>query len=108
MMIVNEEYIKEYEEMSLCDFADELVEPLSTVKKDLTKIIYIHYAKERDKNYKLQQENARLKEKIEKAINLLEKHNCENCCDYNDMIALAELKDMKFDERNFELIDKKF
>lgn len=57
---------------------------------------------------RVQQENARLKEKIEKAINLLEKHNCENCCDYNNMYALAELKDMKFDERNFELIDKKF
>lgn len=56
----------------------------------------------------VEEENARLKDKIEKAINLLEKHNCENCCDYNDMIALAELKDMKFDERNFELIDKKF
>ena len=62
MMIVNEKYIKEYEEMSLCDFADELVEPLNNVKKDLTKTIYIHYAEERDKNYKLEQENARLKE----------------------------------------------
>ena len=36
-MIVNENYIKEYEEMSLCDFADELVEPLCIIKKDLTK-----------------------------------------------------------------------
>lgn len=70
-MIVNEEYIKEYEEMSLCDFADELVEPLSTVKKELTKIIYIHYAKERDKNYKLEEENARLKDKIDKVIKLM-------------------------------------
>ena len=52
---MSEEYIKEYEEMSLCDFADELVEPLNTVKQDLTKIIYIHYAKERDKNEQLQQ-----------------------------------------------------
>ena len=65
-MIVNDNYIKEYEEMSLCDFADELVEPLFTIKKDLTKTIYIHYAEERDKNYELEQENARLKDKIEK------------------------------------------
>ena len=43
------EYIKEYEEMSLYDFADELVEPLFIVKQDLTKTIYIHYAEERDK-----------------------------------------------------------
>ena len=65
---MSEEYIKEYEEMSLCDFADELVEPLNTVKQDLTKIIYIHYAKERDKNEQLQQENLQLKERIEKTI----------------------------------------
>ena len=71
-MIVNEEYIKEYEEMSLCDFADELVEPLNNVKKDLTKIIYIHYAEERDKNYKLEEKNARLKDKIEKTIMYIE------------------------------------
>ena len=51
---MNEEYIKEYENMSLYDFADELVEPFLTVKQDLTKTIYIHYAKERDENYKLQ------------------------------------------------------
>ena len=63
---MNDNYIKEYEEMSLCDFADELVEPLCTIKKDLTKTIYIHYAKERDKNDELVQENARLKDKIEK------------------------------------------
>ena len=61
---MSEVYIKEYEEMSLCDFADELVEPLNVVKKDLTKTIYIHYAKERDKNDKLQQENSQLKEDI--------------------------------------------
>ena len=69
---MNEEYIKEYEEMSLCDFADELVEPLFTIKQDLTKTIYIHYAEERDKNDELEQENARLKEKIEKSIMYIE------------------------------------
>ena len=63
-MIVNENYIKEYEEMSLCDLADELVEPLFTIKKDLAKTIYIHYAEERDKNYELQQENKQLKDKL--------------------------------------------
>ena len=61
-MIVNENYIKEYEEMSLCDFADELVEPLCIIKKDLTKAIYIRYAEERDKNDELEKENSRLKE----------------------------------------------
>ena len=59
---MNENYIKEYEEMSLCDFADELVEPLCIIKKDLTKAIYIRYAEERDKNDELEKENARLKE----------------------------------------------
>lgn len=47
-----------------------------------------------------------LHNKINKATKLLEKHNCENCCDYNNMYALAELKDMKFDKENFELINK--
>ena len=61
-MIVNDKYIKEYEEMSLCDFADELVEPLCTIKKDLTKAIYIRYAEERDKNDELEQENEQLKD----------------------------------------------
>ena len=65
---MNENYIKEYEEMSLCDFADELVEPLCIIKKDLTKAIYIRYAEERDKNDELEKENARLKDKIEKVI----------------------------------------
>lgn len=51
---MNEEYIKEYENMNLYDFADELVEPLSTVKQNLTKTIYIHYAKERDEKEQLQ------------------------------------------------------
>ena len=72
---MNENYIKEYEEMSLCDFADELVEPLCTIKKDLTKTIYIHYAEERDKNDELEKENARLKEKNKKAIDKLEFYN---------------------------------
>ena len=54
MIKMNEEYIKEYENMSLYDFADELVEPFLTIKQDLTKTIYIHYAKERDKNEQLQ------------------------------------------------------
>lgn len=65
---MNEEYIKEYENMSLCDFADELVEPLSTVKQDLTKTIYIHYAEERDENYKLQNNWNELKKSIENDI----------------------------------------
>ena len=65
---MNEEYIKEYEEMSLCDFADELVEPLSTVKQDLTKTIYIHYAKERDENEQLQNNWNELKNIIEQDI----------------------------------------
>ena len=72
---MNEKYIKEYEEMSLCDFADELVEPLFTIKKDLTKTIYIHYAEERDKNDELEKENERLKDKIEKSIDKLEYYN---------------------------------
>ena len=67
-----ENYKKEYENMSLCDLADELVEPLFTVKKELAKTIYIHYAEERDKNYKLQQENKKYKIVIEKAIEYLE------------------------------------
>ena len=69
---MNDNYIKEYEEMSLCDFADELVEPLCTIKKDLTKTIYIHYAEERDKNYELQQQNKKYKEVIDKAIKFIE------------------------------------
>lgn len=63
--------------MNLYDFADELVEPLSTVKKDLTKIIYIHYAEERDKNDELEQENARLKDKIDMAIKYYETNQQE-------------------------------
>ena len=70
---MNEEYIKEYEEMSLCDFADELVEPLFTIKQDLTKTIYIHYANKRDKNEQLQQENTQLKAKIKYYETILEK-----------------------------------
>ena len=50
--------------MGLCDLADELVEPLFSIKQDLAKTIYIHYASERDKNEQLQQENQQLKEEI--------------------------------------------
>ena len=75
---MNEEYIKEYEEMSLCDFADELVEPLYTIKKDLTKTIYIHYAEERDKNEQLAQENARLKEERKQIKEYVKKCNFDN------------------------------
>ena len=77
-----ENYKKEYEHMSLCDLADELVEPLFTVKKELAKTIYIHYAEERDKNYKLQQENKKYKEVIDKVssqIKLYGKYNGEKC-----------------------------
>lgn len=83
---MNEEYIKEYEEMNLYDFADELVEPLSTVKKDLTKIIYIHYAEERDKNDELEQENARLKDKL----NDIEKILDADCCVENIYQAICQ------------------
>ena len=70
-----EKYKKEYENMSLCDLADELVEPLFTVKKELAKTIYIHYAEERDKNYKLKQENQELKKQLEEANTTLDTHN---------------------------------
>ena len=71
---MNENYIKEYEEMSLCDFADELVEPLCIIKKDLTKAIYIRYAEERDKNDELEKENTRLKEVIKEVREYIEKY----------------------------------
>lgn len=58
-------YIEEYKNMSLCDFADELDEPLFTIKQNLTQAIYFHYAKERDENFKLQQKNKTLQERIE-------------------------------------------
>ena len=89
---MNENYIKEYEEMSLCDLADELVEPLFTIKKDLAKTIYIHYAEERDKNYELQQENKQLKEHIEKY-----EHYCKTT-------GIEEL--MKENKKYKEVIDK--
>ena len=95
-MIVNENYIKEYEEMSLCDFADELVEPLCIIKKDLTKAIYIRYAEERDKNDELEKENARLKDKIEKATNFVDKYmdewdfQDEVRKDMNDLLILLK------------------
>lgn len=63
-----DKYIKEYEEMNYYDLADELVEPFLTVKQDLAKTIYIHYAKERDKNEQLQNNWNELKEFVEKHI----------------------------------------
>ena len=81
-----ENYKKEYENMSLCDLADELVEPLFTVKKELAKTIYIHYAEERDNNYKLQQENKQLKEVIDRAIKYI-----------NDNLIISSILDGKKD-----------
>ena len=54
-------YEEEYENMSLCDLADEFVEPLFTIKKDLPKIMYINYAKQRDENEKLKEQLEELK-----------------------------------------------
>lgn len=93
---MNENYIKEYEEMSLCDFADELVEPLCTIKKDLAKTIYIHYAEERDKNDELEKENARLKDKVEKATKFVDEYmdewdfQDEVWKDMNDLLILLK------------------
>lgn len=64
-------YIKEFENMSLCDIADELVEPLFTIEQDLARTIYIHYAEERDKNYELQQQLKKKDEVISKAIKVI-------------------------------------
>ena len=90
-MIVNDNYIKEYEEMSLCDFADELVEPLFTIKKDLTKTIYIHYAEERDKNYELEQQNQKQKEVINKAIKFIEDtYYSKNTTDIDSMVLSSD------------------
>ena len=91
---MNEKYIKEYEEMSLCDFADELVEPLCTIKKDLTKTIYIHYAEERDKNDELEQENARLKDKIKDLEEWLEAMASMYENEYKDLNASEHYKCM--------------
>ena len=91
-------YKKEYENMSLCDFADELVEPLCTIKKDLTKTIYIHYAEERDKNYKLEEENKKYKEVIDKAIKFIEDtYYSKNTTDI-DSIVLSSDKLIKVKE----------
>lgn len=79
------EYDEEYEKMNLYDFADELVEPLNTVKQDLTKTIYIHYAKERDENEKLQKENKELHNKIDKLEDELEWYKQE--CDDLEMMS---------------------
>ena len=95
---MNENYIKEYEEMSLCDLADELVEPLFTIKKDLAKTIYIHYAEERDKNYELQQENQKQKEVIDKAIKFIEDtYYSKNTTDI-DSIVLSKDKLLRIRE----------
>ena len=93
---MNEKYIKEYEEMSLCDFADELVEPLCTIKKDLTKTIYIHYAEERDKNDELEQENARLKDKIKDLEEWLEAMASMYENEYKDVNASEHYKCMLY------------
>ena len=88
---MNENYIKEYEEMSLCDFADELVEPLFTIKKDLTKTIYIHYAEERDKNYELEQQNKKYKEVIDKAIKFIEDtYYSKNTTDIDNIVLSSD------------------
>lgn len=110
---MNEEYIKEYEEMSLCDFADELVEPLSTVKQDLTKTIYIHYAEERDKKEQLQNNWNELKKFINEWI-IAYKNNLENRDDDIETIffksAICELRrfntKMQELEQQNEVVDK--
>ena len=91
---MNENYIKEYEEMSLCDFADELVEPLCIIKKDLTKAIYIRYAEERDKNDELEKENARLKDKIKDLEEWLEAMASMYENEYKDVNASEHYKCM--------------
>ena len=98
MMIVNENYIKEYEEMSLCDFADELVEPLCIIKKDLTKAIYIRYAEERDKNDELEKENARLKDKLKDIKKILD----ADCCVENIYQAMCQYLNIHDFELNLE------
>ena len=95
---MNENYIKEYEEMSLCDFADELVEPLCTIKKDLTKTIYIHYAEERDKNDELEKENARLKDKLKDIEKILD----ADCCVENIYQAMCQYLNIHDFELNLE------
>ena len=97
-MIVNEKYIKEYEEMSLCDFADELVEPLCIIKKDLTKAIYIRYAEERDKNDELEKENARLKDKLKDIKKILD----ADCCVENIYQAMCQYLNIHDFELNLE------
>ena len=91
---MNENYIKEYEEMSLCDFADELVEPLCIIKKDLTKAIYIRYAEERDKNDELEKENTRLKDKIKDLEEWLEAMASMYENEYKDVNASEHYKCM--------------
>ena len=93
---MNENYIKEYEEMSLCDFADELVEPLCIIKKDLTKAIYIRYAEERDKNDELEKENARLKDKFKDLEEWLEAMASMYEDEYKDVDASEHYKCMLY------------
>lgn len=95
---MNENYIKEYEEMSLCDFADELVEPLCIIKKDLTKAIYIRYAEERDKNDELEKENARLKDKLKDIKKILD----ADCCVENIYQAMCQYLNIHDFELNLE------
>ena len=95
---MNEKYIKEYEEMSLCDFADELVEPLCIIKKDLTKAIYIRYAEERDKNDELEKENARLKDKLKDIKKILD----ADCCVENIYQAMCQYLNIHDFELNLE------
>lgn len=81
---MNEKYIKEYEEMSLCDFTDELVEPLCIIKKDLTKAIYIRYAELRDKINMLEEdfegtlEEYRAKKESDKQARIKSREEREN------------------------------
>ena len=97
---MNENYIKEYEEMSLCDFADELVEPLCIIKKDLTKAIYIRYAEERDKNDELEKENARLKDKLKDIKKILDADCCvENI--YQAMCQYLNIHDYELDLEDY-------
>ena len=67
-------YKKEYENMSLCDLADEFVTPLFDVKdkEKLLKIIYINYAYERDKNYQLEANIDEALKRNEQVIKMIE------------------------------------
>lgn len=75
---MNDKYIKEYEEMNYYDLADELVEPLFSVKQNEAKTIYVHYAKERDKNEQLQKQNAELIKTKNEALRYIQNYNHMN------------------------------